>query len=81
MFKEIKYLIYLLVIAFFFIFTVRYYISDDYKKKYYRGLESNKDKTITYAKNLPTLKMIQIKFLHTLKITIHLKKNTNSGIC
>ena len=37
MFKEIKYLIYLLVIAF-------------------RGLESHKDKTITYAKNLPTLK-------------------------
>ena len=25
-------------------------------KKYYRGLESHKDKTITYAKNLPTLK-------------------------
>ena len=42
--------------AFFFIFSVRYYISDDYKKKYYRGLESHKDKTITYAKNLPTLK-------------------------
>ena len=56
MFKEIKYLIYLLVIAFFFIFSVRYYISDDYKKNYYRGLESHKDKTITYAKNLPTLK-------------------------
>ena len=46
----------LLTSWFFFIFSVRYYISDDYKKNYFRGLESHKDKTITYAKNLPTLK-------------------------
>ena len=72
MLKEIKYLIYLLVIAFFFIFTVRYYISDDYKKKYYRGLESHKDKTITYAKNLPTLKN------DTEKILTYVENNNTS---
>ena len=55
MFKEIKYLIYLIVIVFFFIFSIRYYISDDYKKKYFRGLESHQNKIIKYAKNLPVL--------------------------
>ena len=55
MFKEIKYLIYLIVIVFFFIFSIRYYISDDYKKKYFRGLESHQNKITKYAKNLPVL--------------------------
>ena len=55
MFKEIKYLIYLIVIVFFFIFSIRYYISDDYKKKYFRGLESHQNIIIKYAKNLPVL--------------------------
>ena len=44
MFKEIKYLIYLIVIVLIFIFSIRYYISDDYKKKYFRGLESHQNK-------------------------------------
>ena len=55
MFKEIKYLIYLIVIVFFFIFSIRYYVSDDYKKKYFRGLELHQNKIIKYAKNLPVL--------------------------
>jgi len=37
MFKEFKYLLYLIVIFFFIFFTVRYYLSDENKKKSYRS--------------------------------------------
>ena len=37
MFKEFKYLLFLIVIFFFIFFTVRYYISDENKKKSYRS--------------------------------------------
>ena len=37
MFKEFKYLLYLIVIFFFIFFNVRYYLSDENKKKSYRS--------------------------------------------
>lgn len=37
MFKEFKYLLFLIVIFFFIFFTVRYYLSDENKKKSYRS--------------------------------------------
>ena len=45
MLKEIKYLIFLLLIGFFIFFTGKYYFSDDNKKNSFRSL-SNIDKKI-----------------------------------
>ena len=55
MLKEIKYLIFLLFISFFIIFTGKYYFSDDNKKNSFRSL-SNIDKKIKiYSEKLPVL--------------------------
>ena len=55
MFKEIKILIYLVVILAFFFFSIKHYISDDYKKNYYRGLSTIDVKNDNFAKSLPIL--------------------------
>ncbi len=55
MFKEIKYLIFILIISLFIIFTVRYYFSDDYKKKSYRSLKSIDEKINVFAEKIPIL--------------------------
>ena len=55
MLKEIKYLIFLLLIGFFLFFTAKYYFSDDNKKNSFRSL-SNIDKKIDiYSEKLPVL--------------------------
>ncbi|MGL3827716.1 hypothetical protein [Candidatus Pelagibacter communis] len=55
MLKEVKYLIFLLVITLFIFFTAKYYFSDSYKKKSFRSL-TNIDKRIeNYSQNLPIL--------------------------
>ena len=40
MIKELKYVFYLLVIFLFLFFSLRYYISDDYKKKSFRSISA-----------------------------------------
>ena len=55
MLKEIKYLIFILVIALFIFFTGRYYFSDENKKKSYRSYKNNDEKIKIYSKNLPVL--------------------------
>ena len=40
MIKELKYVFYLLVIFLFLFFSLRYYISDDYKKKSFRSINT-----------------------------------------
>ena len=55
MVKEIKYLIFLLVIFFFIFFTIKYYISDANKKKSYRSLTDINKKIEIYSQSLPTL--------------------------
>ena len=55
MLKEIKYLIFLLLIGFFIFFTGKYYFSDYNKKNSFRSL-SNIDKKIDiYSEKLPVL--------------------------
>ncbi len=55
MIKEIKYLIFSIIIVFFIFFTSKYYFSDVHKKKSYRSL-NNIEKTInSYSENLPIL--------------------------
>ena len=55
MLKEIKYLIFLLLIGFFIFFTGKYYFSDDNKKNSYRSFKNINDRIEIYSKNLPII--------------------------
>ena len=56
MLKEIKYLIFLLLIGFFIFFTGKYYFSDDNYKKSYRAVSSIDEKISSNENNLFILK-------------------------
>ena len=55
MLKEIKYLIFIVVIVSFIFLTGRYYFSDENNKKSYRSYKDNDEKIKLYSKNLPVL--------------------------
>ena len=55
MFKEIRFLIYVIVIIFFTFFTAKYYFSDTNKKKSFRALNEIDEKIEIYAEKLPIL--------------------------
>ena len=55
MFKEIKYLVSIIVIATFIFLNCKYYFSDENKKKSYRSYNNNDEKIRLYSKNLPVL--------------------------
>ena len=55
MIKELKYAIYLFVIFFFIFFTVKYYFSDENKKKSYRSFQLIDKKNAAFASNLSIL--------------------------
>ena len=55
MLKEIKYLIFIIIISLFLFFTGKYYFSDANEKNSYRSLNNIDKKINTYAKNLPIL--------------------------
>jgi len=55
MFKEIRFLIYVIVIIFFIFFTTKYYFSDTNKKKSFRALSQIDEKIKIYADKLPVL--------------------------
>jgi len=55
MLKEIKYLIFIIIIALFLFFTGRYYFSDENIKKSYRSYKNNDEKIKVYSKDLPIL--------------------------
>ena len=55
MVKEIKFLLYITVITLLFFFTIKYYLSDQFKKKVYRT-HNNYELTINeYSNNLKIL--------------------------
>ena len=56
MFRELKYLFYLLVIFLFIFFISKYYFSDQNKKKSYRSIKSIDQNIEKYLTNLPILK-------------------------
>ena len=56
MLKELKYLLYVLSISIFFFILLKFYFSDDYKKKFYRSLNNYDNIIEKFSKNLPTLK-------------------------
>ena len=55
MIKEVKYLLFAVVILLFIFFTGKYYFSDDHKKKSYRSLNNINKKIETYSNNIPIL--------------------------
>ena len=56
MLKELKNLLYILIIFIFVFLTTKYYFSDQNKKKSYRSLNRLDKKINKYAQNLPLLK-------------------------
>jgi hypothetical protein len=55
MLKEIKYLIFIVIIGLFFFLTGRYYFSDENIKKSYRSYKNIDEKIKVYSKDLPIL--------------------------
>ena len=55
MLKEIKYLLFLLIIGIFLFITIKYYFSDAHKKKSFRSMNSIEEKINIYADKLPVL--------------------------
>ena len=74
MLKEIKYLIFIIIIGLFIFFTGRYYFSDDHKKKSYRSYKDNNEKILIYSKNLPILKNDTNNVIEYIKQTNNKKK-------
>ena len=74
MLKEIKYLIYIIVIASFVFFTSKYYFSDENKKKSYRSYKDNDVKIKIFSKNLPVLENNTQNIIEYVKRTNKKKK-------
>ena len=55
MLKELKTLVYLVIIFVFFFFTIKYYFSDEYKKNSYRKINHLNDDLISYGNQLKIL--------------------------
>jgi|TARA_Y200000002_G_scaffold337606_1_gene306462 hypothetical protein len=55
MFKEIKYLLFIIVIFSFFFLVSKYYFSDENVKKSYRAQSNIDEKLNNYSKKLPIL--------------------------
>jgi len=55
MLKEIRYLIFIIIIGLFLFFTGRYYFSDENIKKSYRSYKNIDEKIKIYSKDLPLL--------------------------
>ena len=50
MIKEIKYIFFVFIISLFIFFTVKYYISDEFEKEYYKSI-NNLDSKLDLKKN------------------------------
>ena len=74
MLKEIKYLIFIVIILLFLFFTGKYYFSDENIKKSYRSQKNIDEKIKNYAKNLPILKNDTNNIIEYVKQTDKKKK-------
>ena len=78
MLKELKYLLYLLVITLFFFLSLKYYFSDDNKKNSYRSYQQVDEKIINYSQNIILLKSNTVDIVEYVEKTIDKnKKNYN----
>ena len=74
MLKEIKYLIFIVIIALFLFFTGKYYFSDENIKNSYRSYKNIDQKIKDYSKNLPLLKNDTKNIIEYVKQTDKKKK-------
>ena len=78
MLKELKYLLYLLVITLFFFLSLKYYFSNDNKKNSYRSYKEVDEKIANYSRNIFLLKSDTIDIVEYVEKTIDKnKKNYN----
>tara|TARA_X000000368_G_scaffold354778_1_gene296347 strand:+ start:266 stop:526 length:261 start_codon:yes stop_codon:yes gene_type:complete len=56
MFRELKYVLYVIVIFLFIFLTGKFYFSDENKKNYYRSFNNINEKVSIYSSSLPLLK-------------------------
>ena len=74
MLKEIKYLVFIVIISIFIFFTGRYYFSDENIKNSYRSYKNIDEKVKTYYKKLPLLKNDTENIIEYVKQTDKKKK-------
>ena len=74
MLKEIKYLIFIVIITLFIFFTGKYYFSNENIKKSYRSYKNIDEKIKVYSKNLPLLKNDTENIIEYVKQTDKKKK-------
>ena len=74
MLKEIKYLIFIVIISLFLFFTGKYYFSDENIKNSYRSYKNIDEKVKIYSKNLPLLKNDTENIIEYVKQTDKKKK-------
>ena len=74
MLKEIKYLIFIVIIALFILFTGKYYFSNENIKNSYRSYKNIDQKIKDYSKNLPLLKNDTENIIEYVKQTDKKKK-------
>ena len=78
MLKELKYLVYLIVISTFFFLTLKYYFSDNNEKNSYRSFRLVDEKIYNYSQNMILLKNDTIDIVEYVEKTIDKnKKNYN----
>ena len=78
MLRELKYLLYLIVITLFIFVSLKYYFSDDNKKNSYRSYKQVDEKIINYSQNITLLKSDTIDIVEYVEKTIDKnKKNYN----
>ena len=77
MLKEIKYLIFTIIIFLFLFFTGKYYFSDEYKKKSYRSLSNINNKIDNYSSKLPILESDTDNIVEYVKQNTKKKKKFN----
>ena len=74
MIKEVKYLIFIIIIFLFIFFTSKYYFSDSHKKESYRSFISIDKKIILYSEKLPILTNDTKNIIEYVKNTLTKKK-------
>ena len=78
MLKELKYLLFLIVIVFYFFLSFKYYFSNENKKNSYRSLKNIENKTENYSSNLILLKSDTVNIVEYVEKSIDKnKKNYN----
>ena len=74
MLKEIKYLLFIVIISLFFFYTGNYYFSNENIKKSYRSYKDIDEKIKIYSKELPVLESDTQDIIEYVKQTNKKKK-------